>query len=269
MGPIDQPLIILELLGRRSPAPAQDVARRILGRRWWAGFTFNGITAYGDGHDSLIGGDALSDGERDALLELCRQRLDAFREQRGEEVFAHRSRHRSPISGSEKPGRLRRHHQRAGPLLPLQRRQARRLFAVARGRTDFRGVQASYGHREAGCVFCALEGSGQVLLENEGHSLVIPRRHGADGLELHQPEWNAVVEPLKLRRERLSAEDASISGWAGLLNARGGLNSGEAAGQTVFHAHWHLIPRREVDCQQPHSTDEVGRDTNTRLTRSP
>ena len=62
------------------PAPAQDVARRILGRAWWAGITFNGITAYGDGHDSLIGGDALSDGERDALLELCRQRLDAFRE---------------------------------------------------------------------------------------------------------------------------------------------------------------------------------------------
>ncbi len=131
-------------------------------------------------------------------------------------------------------------------------------------RTDFRGVQASYGHREAGCVFCALEGSGRVLLENElalciadaypvseGHSLVIPRRHGADGLELHQPEWNAVVELLKLRREQLSAQDASISGWAGLLNARGGLNSVEAAGQTVFHAHWHLIPRREGDCEQP------------------
>ena len=29
----------------------------------------------------------LSDAERDQLLELCRQRLDAFREQRGEEVL--------------------------------------------------------------------------------------------------------------------------------------------------------------------------------------
>jgi hypothetical protein len=36
MRPIDQPLMLLELLGRRSPAPAQDVARRILGSRWWA-----------------------------------------------------------------------------------------------------------------------------------------------------------------------------------------------------------------------------------------
>ena len=31
MSPIDQPLMLMELLGRRSPAPAQDVARRILG----------------------------------------------------------------------------------------------------------------------------------------------------------------------------------------------------------------------------------------------
>jgi hypothetical protein len=27
-----------------------------------------------------------------------------------------------------------------------------------------------------------------------GHSLVIPRRHGSDGLAVHQPEWNAEVE---------------------------------------------------------------------------
>jgi hypothetical protein len=48
--------------------------------------TGNGITACGNGAYCLIGGDELSDTERDALLELCRQRLDAFREQRGEEV---------------------------------------------------------------------------------------------------------------------------------------------------------------------------------------
>lgn len=107
-------------------------------------------------------------------------------------------------------------------------------------------------------MFCSLEGSGQVLLENEqalciadaypvseGHSLVIPRRHVADGLELHQPEWNAVVELLKRRREQLAADDAGISGW------NVGLNSGEAAGQTVFHAHWHLIPRRTGDDKSP------------------
>ena len=53
-------------------------------------------------------------------------------------------------------------------------------------------MPASDGRRETGCVFCALEASGRVLLENElalciadaypvtpGHSLVIPRRHGS------------------------------------------------------------------------------------------
>jgi len=94
--------------------------------------------------------------------------------------------------------------------------------------TDFRGLQTSYAHRQESCVFCALEASGRVLLENElalciadaypvtpGHSLVIPRRHGADGMALHQREWKAVVELLKRRREQLSAQDESISGWAG------------------------------------------------------
>jgi diadenosine tetraphosphate (Ap4A) HIT family hydrolase len=88
-------------------------------------------------------------------------------------------------------------------------------------------MPASAGRREAGCGFCALEASGRVLLENElalciadaypvtpGHSLVSPRRHVAVGLALHQPEWNAVVELLKRRREQLSAQVASISGWA-------------------------------------------------------
>jgi diadenosine tetraphosphate (Ap4A) HIT family hydrolase len=89
-------------------------------------------------------------------------------------------------------------------------------------------MPASEGRREAGCGFCALEASGRLLLENElalciadaypmtpGHSLEIPRRHVADGLALHQPEWNALVELLKLRREELSAQDALINGWAG------------------------------------------------------
>jgi ATP adenylyltransferase len=231
--------------------------------------TGNGITRYG---------------ERDALLQLCRQRLDGFREQRGEEVFAHRSRHRSPISGSVKVRVLTRargrceccgahEHQRAlevDHIIPknqggsddISNLQALcfRCNAGKRDtdRTDFRGVQASYGVRQEGCVFCALEGSSRMLLENElalciadaytvseGLSLVIPRRHVADGLDLHQPEWNAVVELLKLRREQLRAQEAAISGW----NA--GLNSGEAAGQTVSHAHWHLIPRREGDCTEP------------------
>jgi len=43
--------------------------------------TGNGITRYERGTYDLVGGEELSDAERDQLLQLCRQRLDAFREQ--------------------------------------------------------------------------------------------------------------------------------------------------------------------------------------------
>jgi hypothetical protein len=83
-----------------SPAPAQDVARRILGedvtqidyytervkRMVGKVLTGNGITRYDQGAYDLVGGEELSDAEREELLQLCRQRLDAFRMQRGEEV---------------------------------------------------------------------------------------------------------------------------------------------------------------------------------------
>jgi len=92
--------MLMELLGRRSPAPAQDVARRILGedvtqidyytervkRMVGKVLTGNGITRYKRGTYDPVGGKELSDVEREELLQLCRQRLDAFRMQRGEEV---------------------------------------------------------------------------------------------------------------------------------------------------------------------------------------
>ena len=30
-----------------------------------------------------------------------------------------------------------------------------------------------------------------------------------------------------------------------------GMNCGESAGQTIFHCHIHLIPRRDGDCENP------------------
>jgi mono/diheme cytochrome c family protein len=59
--------------GRGPPDPGERVVGKVL--------TGNGITRYERGTYALVGGDELSDAERDQLLELCRQRLDAFREQ--------------------------------------------------------------------------------------------------------------------------------------------------------------------------------------------
>jgi 5-methylcytosine-specific restriction endonuclease McrA len=60
------------------------------------------LTSGKKGSYALVGGDELSDAERDKLLALCRQHLETFRHQPGEEVFTHRSRHRTPIRGSVK-----------------------------------------------------------------------------------------------------------------------------------------------------------------------
>jgi hypothetical protein len=40
--------------------------------------TGNGITRFGDGLYNLSGAEELSDSERDVLLQMCRQRLDAL-----------------------------------------------------------------------------------------------------------------------------------------------------------------------------------------------
>ena len=118
----------------------------------------NAITAHGDSRDSLIGGDALSESDREELLWFCRQRLDAFGRQHGATSVnpAPTGPGGAPHRAQE-PRRHRRLQQPAGPRLPLQCRQARRLFADARGRIDFRCLQASYALREAGCVFFWLE----------------------------------------------------------------------------------------------------------------
>ncbi|CAK6694024.1 hypothetical protein [Synechococcus sp. CBW1107] len=85
MSPIDQPLMLMELLGhrfaRQQPAPPQrrtwpppDPGTRMVGKVLFG----IGITAYGNGAYSLIGGDELSDAERNELQQLCRQRLEGF-----------------------------------------------------------------------------------------------------------------------------------------------------------------------------------------------
>ncbi|MCS5694299.1 hypothetical protein NZK33_20315 [Cyanobium sp. FGCU-6] len=62
------------------------MARRILRSAWWARFTFNGISRCERGSCALVGGEELSDAERGQLLALCRQRLNAFRGLRAQNV---------------------------------------------------------------------------------------------------------------------------------------------------------------------------------------
>ena len=98
------------------------------------------------------------------------------------------------------------------------------------------------------CHFCDLEES-RIVLENdcavafhdafpvvEGHMLVVPRRHVASLFDLPDEEQAAIWRLVALVRQTLASE----------LNPDGftiGVNDGRAAGQTVLHAHVHVIPR--------------------------
>ena len=110
----------------------------------------------------------------------------------------------------------------------------------------------------ADCLFCELESSWRKVDENSlsylvedlypvtpGHTLVIPKRCVADFFELTSEEIVAISELLKSRREKLLEVDPSITGF------NIGLNCGESAGQTIFHCHYHLIPRRNNDVVDP------------------
>ena len=70
------------------------------------------------------------------------------------------------------------------------------------------------------------------------------KRHVARAEQLERAEWAGLFD---LVRE-VTGELASLPGVEG-INV--GLNSGEAAGQTVGHAHVHVIPRRTGDVEDP------------------
>ncbi len=108
------------------------------------------------------------------------------------------------------------------------------------------------------CVFCSPEVTGCRVAEHglviaikdifpvsEGHLLIIPKRHVDNYFEMTSQERLDADTLLIQLRNKMLADDPSIKGF----NA--GTNTGLVAGQTVMHAHIHLIPRREGDTDKP------------------
>lgn len=89
---------------------------------------------------------------------------------------------------------------------------------------------------------------------NRGHLLVIPRRHHESILDLTDDEAARIGALLP----RLCRAVKAVSGADGLHVI---VNNGQAAGQTVFHGHWHIIPRFVGDAVHwpwPHQQYEDG-----------
>jgi len=107
------------------------------------------------------------------------------------------------------------------------------------------------------CLFCTLPPE-RIIMENdvafaildgypvtEMHTLIIPKRHVEEYFGLIQDELLGCDALLRAVREDILKQDSSVKGF------NIGMNSGAVAGQTVFHCHIHLIPRREGDVNDP------------------
>ena len=105
------------------------------------------------------------------------------------------------------------------------------------------------------CPFCNVER--EIILEtemsfaihdgfpvNEGHALIIPKRHTANYFDLSLEEQKDCIELLN-RVKAIVQEKYNPAGF------NVGININEAAGQTVPHVHIHLIPRYEGDVEEP------------------
>ncbi|MDH3692714.1 MAG: HIT domain-containing protein, partial [Gammaproteobacteria bacterium] len=242
-----------------------------------------GITRKDGSSYSLEGYAELTHSEVQELVALCDQKICEYIEARGTAIWAHRKRSGGYISGTLRYEILRRAKFRcelcgvsaSEKALEVDHIVPRNLGgsddetnlqalcyscnAMKRDRddTDFRGISELYQHRVNGCVFCQI-GSDRIVDEDDLviavrdnypvtdlHTLIIPKRHVEDYFALFQPELNAIDRMMQKCRATIIDTDAGVSGF------NMGVNSGEAAGQTVFHCHVHLIPRRVGDAEQP------------------
>jgi len=77
-----------------------------------------------------------------------------------------------------------------------------------------------------------------------GHTLVIPKQHSADFSVCDLDTAGSLGTFLQEQVNRIKQE-------TGCEGVNVGTNIGSVAGQTVFHTHWHIIPRWDGDSKFP------------------
>ena len=107
------------------------------------------------------------------------------------------------------------------------------------------------------CPFCTVESEREIIASSPlsvaffdgfpvspGHALIIPKRHVSSFFDLSQEErqdlLNLADKGKRIVEERYHPDGYNI-----------GINVGEAAGQSIFHVHMHLIPRYQGDVPNP------------------
>lgn len=107
------------------------------------------------------------------------------------------------------------------------------------------------------CPFCKAESTREIIASSllsiaffdgfpvsPGHALIIPRRHVASLFDLTKEEKQDMINLAESVRiiidEKYHPDGYNL-----------GVNVGEAAGQSIFHVHMHVIPRYKGDVPKP------------------
>ena len=221
--------------------------------------------------------------QRIELIQICQEKLNEYIEKRGKRIFEHRRKSAGYISGSIRYNVLKDAKFRCelcGVSADTKALEVDHIIPRNKGGTDeisnlqalcyscnamkrdkdsteFRKVKESYEVREEGCLFCEIQKE-RILDEDnlfyvirdgfpvtDLHTLVIPKRHVETYFDLYQPELNSCNRMIQKFKQQIEKEDVSVKGF------NIGINNGEVSGQTIFHCHIHLIPRREGDVKNP------------------
>jgi ATP adenylyltransferase len=237
----------------------------------------------GDEYRLTIDALSLSLKARDELVQLCDEAIGAYLKKRGIAAYDHRRAALGYLSGSLRYDVLKRAGFRCelcgisaderaievDHILPRKHGGADELSNLqalcfkcnankgARDDQDFRVVREGLNARQSNCIFCD-PSSDRIVASNslavafrdnypvtQLHTLVVPKRHTATFFDLFEPEKRAINQLLDGLRLDIVKNDPSVSGF------NIGVNIGDVAGQTVDHAHVHLIPRRGGDVADP------------------
>ena len=109
---------------------------------------------------------------------------------------------------------------------------------------------------EENCIFCKIakkEIPSEIINEdelfmtfvdikpiNKGHLLVIPKKHSRNISEMIDPELSKYLAFVKESAEQMKTS-------LGCDGYNIGMNNEPAAGQIIFHSHFHIIPRYKDD----------------------
>ena len=107
------------------------------------------------------------------------------------------------------------------------------------------------------CIFCNVKMQ-DMIYENEYafvsydsypvskfHSLIIPKRHIKNYFDLSKDELIACDDLIRIVKDEIIKRDKTVKGF------NLGTNIGKVSGQSILHCHFHLIPRRQGDVENP------------------